>query len=448
MIETPHAERLAAARARSTRSTARRASRRPRCCDGLDVLVIDLQDVGARIYTYIYTMANCLRACAQARRPRRRLRPPQPDRRRRRRGADARAGLRVVRRPVPDPDAPRHDDRRAGAAVQRALRDRRASSRSCRWTGWSRRMYCDETGAALGHALAQHPDARHAPSSIRARCSSRARWSRRAAARRGRSSWSARRGSRPSASRPAMNAQAPAGRALPAGGVRADVPEARRDDVRRLPDPRARSPRVPAGADRRGADRASSRRGARHAFAWRQPPYEYEHDKMPIDILAGSPGAADGDRCGHHRRGHRGDVAREPAARSSHARERVPPLPLNRWPPGARPRLRAPSACGPRRRGCWRRSSTWQTWRCGGRSRAVTVPCPLGPTPIEWPSTEFKDEVLGRLGGTLHGMVMDYRPGASFFLAEVYWHPPDGDPIGPMALEGHVPPARQRPSTS
>jgi uncharacterized protein YbbC (DUF1343 family) len=25
------------------------------------------------------------------------------------------------------------------------------------------------------------------------------------------------------------------------------------------------------------------------AFAWRDPPYEYEHDKMPIDILAGSP---------------------------------------------------------------------------------------------------------------------------------------------------------------
>src|SRR5580765_3638850 len=28
----------------------------------IDVLVIDLQDVGTRIYTYIYTMANCLRA--------------------------------------------------------------------------------------------------------------------------------------------------------------------------------------------------------------------------------------------------------------------------------------------------------------------------------------------------------------------------------------------------
>jgi len=30
----------------------------------VDVLVIDLQDVGARIYTFIYTMANCLRAAA------------------------------------------------------------------------------------------------------------------------------------------------------------------------------------------------------------------------------------------------------------------------------------------------------------------------------------------------------------------------------------------------
>jgi len=32
---------------------------------GLDFLVIDLQDIGARIYTYIYTMANCLRASAR-----------------------------------------------------------------------------------------------------------------------------------------------------------------------------------------------------------------------------------------------------------------------------------------------------------------------------------------------------------------------------------------------
>src|SRR5262245_10095338 len=31
----------------------------------IDVLLIDLQDVGSRIYTYIYTMANCLRAAAR-----------------------------------------------------------------------------------------------------------------------------------------------------------------------------------------------------------------------------------------------------------------------------------------------------------------------------------------------------------------------------------------------
>ena len=36
---------------------------------GLDVLVIDLQDVGTRIYTYVYTMANCLRAAARRRLP-------------------------------------------------------------------------------------------------------------------------------------------------------------------------------------------------------------------------------------------------------------------------------------------------------------------------------------------------------------------------------------------
>ncbi len=33
--------------------------------DEIDVLVIDLQDVGTRVYTYVYTMANCLRAAAR-----------------------------------------------------------------------------------------------------------------------------------------------------------------------------------------------------------------------------------------------------------------------------------------------------------------------------------------------------------------------------------------------
>ncbi len=32
---------------------------------GIDLLLIDLQDIGARIYTFVYTMANCLRAAAR-----------------------------------------------------------------------------------------------------------------------------------------------------------------------------------------------------------------------------------------------------------------------------------------------------------------------------------------------------------------------------------------------
>jgi uncharacterized protein YbbC (DUF1343 family) len=33
---------------------------------GIDVLVVDLQDVGTRVYTFVYTMANCMRAAARA----------------------------------------------------------------------------------------------------------------------------------------------------------------------------------------------------------------------------------------------------------------------------------------------------------------------------------------------------------------------------------------------
>jgi uncharacterized protein YndB with AHSA1/START domain len=73
-------------------------------------------------------------------------------------------------------------------------------------------------------------------------------------------------------------------------------------------------------------------------------------------------------------------------------------------------------------------------------TRAFAVPRPLGMYAIEWESTDFKDDVLGRLGGALHGTVIDFRPNASFFLADVYWQPPDGDPIGPMALEVHCRP--------
>jgi uncharacterized protein YbbC (DUF1343 family) len=64
MIETPHADDPArrvpvySLYSETREPTAAMLAR-------LDFLLIDLQDIGARIYTYIYTMANCLRAGAR-----------------------------------------------------------------------------------------------------------------------------------------------------------------------------------------------------------------------------------------------------------------------------------------------------------------------------------------------------------------------------------------------
>ena len=61
MIESPHAK---DARRRLPVYSLYSETREPtrEMLADVDVLVVDLQDVGTRIYTYIYTMANCLRA--------------------------------------------------------------------------------------------------------------------------------------------------------------------------------------------------------------------------------------------------------------------------------------------------------------------------------------------------------------------------------------------------
>jgi uncharacterized protein YbbC (DUF1343 family) len=65
MIETPHAtDPRRDVPVFSLYSETREPT--PEMLDLIDVLVVDLQDVGARIYTFIYTMANCLRAAARA----------------------------------------------------------------------------------------------------------------------------------------------------------------------------------------------------------------------------------------------------------------------------------------------------------------------------------------------------------------------------------------------
>jgi uncharacterized protein YndB with AHSA1/START domain len=68
-------------------------------------------------------------------------------------------------------------------------------------------------------------------------------------------------------------------------------------------------------------------------------------------------------------------------------------------------------------------------------ARSVTTPRVLGAYAVEWPPTEYRDEILGRLGGVFRGTVMQFEAGRGFFVADAFWLPPDGDPIGPMALE-------------
>lgn len=64
MIESPHADDpRRGVRVYSLYSETREPT--PQMLDGLDALVIDIQDVGTRVYTFIYTMANCMRVAAR-----------------------------------------------------------------------------------------------------------------------------------------------------------------------------------------------------------------------------------------------------------------------------------------------------------------------------------------------------------------------------------------------
>ena len=64
MVETPHSrDRRRCVPVFSLYSETREPT--AKMLDGIEVLVIDLQDVGTRVYTYMYTMANCMRAAAR-----------------------------------------------------------------------------------------------------------------------------------------------------------------------------------------------------------------------------------------------------------------------------------------------------------------------------------------------------------------------------------------------
>ncbi len=125
---------------------------------GLDVLVIDLQDVGTRVYTFVYTMANCLKAAKRVGLPVLVCDRPNPI------GGDAvegpmlRAGFEsfVGLYPIP---------LRHGMTIgelARLFNDRfgiGAELEVIPMEGWTREMYWDEHAAAVDHPVAEHADA-------------------------------------------------------------------------------------------------------------------------------------------------------------------------------------------------------------------------------------------------------------------------------------------------
>ena len=124
MIETPHGQ---DARRQIPIYSLYSETREPTAAmlRDVDVLLIDLQDVGTRVYTYIYTMANCMRAAA-----RHGVRVvvcdrPNPVGGVAVEGAALRAGIRIVRRTVPDPAASRPHHRRDRPSLQPGIRHRR-----------------------------------------------------------------------------------------------------------------------------------------------------------------------------------------------------------------------------------------------------------------------------------------------------------------------------------
>ena len=69
-------------------------------------------------------------------------------------------------------------------------------------------------------------------------------------------------------------------------------------------------------------------------------------------------------------------------------------------------------------------SLTWLVMHQGAQSRADLKPA----APVAPPQMDLE-------GVTMTADVIEFKPGREFFLADLFWLPPDGDPVGPMALE-------------
>jgi uncharacterized protein YbbC (DUF1343 family) len=285
MIESPHA---ADARRRVPVYSLYSETREPTAemLRGLDVLVIDLQDVGARIYTFIYTMANCLRAAARHNIPVVVCDRPNP------------IGGEAVEGPMLEPGfesfvglfpIPMRHGMTIGelAGLFNTHFGLGADLHVVKTEGWSRGMYFDETGLPWIMPSPNMPTLDTAivyPGAVLFE---------------GTQLSEGRGTTRPFEllGAPWIDAERFCAElnALDLGGVyyrpvifeptfHKHAREACGGCQIHVTDRQAFLPVLASVAVMAAFHRASPSR-----FAWRQPPYEYEHGKMPIDILAGSP---------------------------------------------------------------------------------------------------------------------------------------------------------------
>jgi uncharacterized protein YbbC (DUF1343 family) len=240
----------------------------------IDVLVIDIQDVGARIYTFIYTMANCMGACARAGVPVIVCDRPNPIGGYGIEGPMLEPGYEsfVGQYPIPM----RHSMTVAELAqFFNAEFSLGAELEVVPMQGWARRMYFDETGVPWIMPSPNMPTLDTAfvyPGTVLFEGTqlSEGRGTTRPFELIG-APWLGLAGVyfRTAIFEPTFQKHA----RTTCGGCQMHV--LRRDDF----DP------VIAGV----ALLRECYALAPDQFKWRDPPYEYEHDKMPIDILAGSP---------------------------------------------------------------------------------------------------------------------------------------------------------------
>ncbi len=216
---------------------------------GLDVVVSDLPDVGSRYYTFVWTTALMMKACAARRIPRRSSRPAEPPRGRGRRGKPAGDAAPLLHRPLPGarparPDAGGDRPVREPRVRDRVRPDRRPPPAGRRAAPAGRAR----PGPGLGPPVAEHADARDGarlPGSLPRGGDEPLRGARHDAPVRDRRRAVARRGPRCRRRERARDA----GRRLSAARLQADVSEAGGIRLRRRPGSRDGRGRVPAVRD-------------------------------------------------------------------------------------------------------------------------------------------------------------------------------------------------------